>query len=341
MTGKLSIPACHECHSTVDLEAGTDTDFFVPREGMVVGQTESRRTARQIATFRQTRSVAIQWLVAAVVGWFAFAYAFGYVLAVIRGTTFEPIVISPFAPSAVAGWLVISGVLIALVVVFHELLHGVFMARYGGTPAYGVGVSHFLFPYAYARTQTASYTRNQLLVALLAPFVGITSVGLGVMAVYPTPLLIVPLAANAAGSIGDLWMAAVLVQYPADVRVAPLPDTDVQGFGIYGSSDHDHSRLPGARLISTVVAGAVGTLSTLSIAVLGWVLVSLAVGSGTVVIGDPSSSWLLFRHERHASGAVSLEIGATLVLGVAMLGGLVWTLLLEGYRVLATATASS
>ncbi|QFU83225.1 DUF3267 domain-containing protein [Natronorubrum aibiense] len=305
-----------------------------------MSRTESPKTARLIATFRQTQAVAIQWVVVSAIGFFAFAYGFGHVLAAIRGRPLEPIIISPFAPPDVLVWLAISGVLVALVVVPHELLHGVVMAYYGAEPEYGVGVSHFVLPYAYAKTRTTSYTRNQMLAALLAPFVGITAVGLVAMVVYPSPLVLVPLAANAAGSIGDLWMAAVLLQYPADVRVAPLPDADVQGFGIYGSSDRDR-RFPGARVISTVVTGAVGTLSVLSIVLVGWVLVSLAVGSGTVVIGDPNGGWLLFRHERHAHGAVHLEVGATLVLAVTTLGGLGWALVRAGYRALVAATTRS
>ncbi|MFA9425021.1 DUF3267 domain-containing protein [Natronorubrum sp. A-ect3] len=340
ITGKLSVPASHERRGGVRSTRGIDTDFSVPREGMAVSRTEPSQTAQLIATFRQTRSVAIQWIVVSVIGFFGFAYGFGYVLAVIRNTTLEPIVISPFAPPDVIVWLAISAGLVALIVVPHELLHGVFMAYYGGEPEYGVGVSHFLLPYAYAETEQAVYTRNQMLVALLAPFVGITAVGLAILVVYPTPLLLIPLAANAAGSIGDLWMAAVLLQYPAGVRVGPLPDSDVQGFGIYGASERDHSRVPGRRVLSTVVSGAVGTLAVLSIGILGWVLVSLAVGSGTVVIGDPDSHWLLVRHERHAHGDVHLEIGATLLFGVTALGGLIWALGIEGYRALVPAESS-
>lgn len=292
------------------------------------------RSTEPIATFRRTRTVAIQWVVVSAVGFFGFAYLFGHALAVARGTALEPIVISAFAPADVLVPLAVSVALVALVVVPHELLHGVCMARYGGEPEYGVGVSHFVLPYAYAETRGASYTRNQLLVALLAPFLGITAVGLAAMVVYPSPLLLVPLAANAAGSIGDLWMAAVLLQYPADVHVGELPDADVQGFGIYASSDRTVGRRPAVRLLSTVVSGAVGTVALLSTALLGTIFLSLAVGSGTVVIGASESRWVLVRHELHAPGEVHLEIGATLWLAVAVAGGALWALVVEGYRTL-------
>ncbi|WP_436347945.1 DUF3267 domain-containing protein [Natronorubrum sp. FCH18a] len=297
-----------------------------------MSRTESHESPRPIATFRKTRSVAIQWAVVSAIGFFGFAYGFAHVLAAIRGVPLEPIVIPAFGPSDALVWIAASAGLVALVVLPHELLHGAFMARYGGSPTYGVGVSHFLLPYAYAETAGTSYTRNQLLVALLAPFVGITVVGLAAMVVYPSSLLVVPLAANAAGSIGDLWMAAVLWQYPANVRVSPLADGDAQGFGVYGSSDRDVDRGTGMRLLSTVAAGAVGTLAVCSTALIGAVFLSLAVGSGTVVLGDPGGRWLLFRHELYPHGTVVLEIGAASWLAVATLGGLGWAVIDECCR---------
>jgi hypothetical protein len=279
---------------------------------------------RPVATFRLTRSVALQWLVVSAVGFFAFAYWFGHVLARLRGTSLEPIVIAASSPPTVLVWLAVSVGLLVCVVVPHELLHGVAMARYGGSPSYGVGVSYFVLPYAYAESDGTSYTRNQLLVALLAPFVGITAVGLAAMVVYPTPLLIVPLAANAAGSIGDLWMAAVLCQYPADVRVGDPPG-NVRGFGIYGASDGSVSRLPGAWLLSRFLTGGVGTLAAVVTYALLAVLLSLAFGSGDVVLGDPDRGWLLVRHDRRPDGSALLEIGDRALLGTAALGGLAWT----------------
>ncbi|WP_339104285.1 DUF3267 domain-containing protein [Haloterrigena salinisoli] len=303
-----------------------------------MNRTEPRRSPQLIATFRRTRAVAVQWIVVSAVGFFGFAYLFGRVRAAILGTSLEPIVVPVFAPPDALLWLVASVGLVALVVVPHELLHGVFMARYGGDVGYGIGVSYFVLPYAYAKTEGASYARDQLLVALLAPFVGITAVGLAAMFVYPSPLVIVPLAANAAGSIGDLWMAGVLLQYPADVRVGPLPDGDAQGFGVYGSRSNAGSvgRRPGMRFLSRLVAGAVGTLALLATALVATVFGSLVVGSGTVVIGEPGSQWFLFRHELDSrAGAVLLEIGAVAAVALAAVGGLAWAGLREGYRAVA------
>ncbi|ELY78392.1 DUF3267 domain-containing protein [Natrinema pallidum] len=288
-----------------------------------MSRSDSLPVRRPLATFRLTRSVAFQWLVVSGVGFFGFAYALGHVLAWLRGTSLEPIVIAPSSPPTVVSWLAVSIGLLVCVVVPHELLHGVFMARYGDTPRYGIGVSYFVLPYAYAETSGANYTRNQLLVALLAPFVVITAVGLAAMVVVPTPLLIVPLAANAAGSIGDLWMAAALCQYPADVRVGDPPD-GVQGFGIYGT-DEQVSRFPGTTLLSRFLTGSVGTLAAVAVYALLAVLLSLAFGSGDVVLGVPERGWLLVRHDYRPGGTAVLELGDGPLLGTAALGGLAWT----------------
>ncbi|GAB3666249.1 DUF3267 domain-containing protein [Halopiger thermotolerans] len=297
-----------------------------------MSRTASDRS-RPLAEFRLTRRVALQWLGTAVVGFFVFAYCFARVLAAIRGEALEPIVIRA-TPPTVHFWLVVSLGLVALVVVLHEALHGLVMTRYGDEPGFGIGVAYFVLPYAYAETR-GDFTRNQLLTMLLAPFVAITTLGVAAMVVYPSAVLLIPLATNAAGSIGDLWMAATVLRYPADVRVTELPDGDgVQGFAIYGP-ERGHAadgrpssleRRPAAVLLTTLLAGAAGTLAILVglgiVAVLG----SLALGSGDVVVGYPDGGWFLFRHELGVDGNARLEIGAASVLAVAAVGGIAWTL---------------
>jgi hypothetical protein len=275
-----------------------------------------------IATVRLTRAVAIRLILASVVAFFAFAYCFGVVLAAIRGASLEPIVVAGSLQPGSGPQLLAALALVVLVVVLHELLHGVFMARYGDTPAYGVGVSHFVLPYAYARTRGGSYARNQLLVVLLAPVTVITAVGLLAMVVSPSPLLIVLLAANAAGSVGDLWMAGILCQYSAGTRVGGHPHSGARGFAVYGPPGESAERLPGAEILATVAAGAVGTLVASTVILVGLVFQSLAFGSGTVVVD--LGGWTVFRHELRPNGTVALEVGGWLFAGLALVGGLAW-----------------
>ncbi|TYT61050.1 DUF3267 domain-containing protein [Natrialba swarupiae] len=292
-------------------------------------RSPGNRTARPLATIRLTSRVAIAWLAVSVVGFFVSAYAFGHVLAVARGRPLEPIVIAPPSPTGTVLWLLASGVLVALVVVLHETIHGFAMARFGNAPRFGIGVSHFLLPYAYAETEGTNYTRTQLIVVLLAPLALITAGGVALVAIYPTPLLLVVLAANVAGSVGDVWIAAALCRYPADVRVSGLPDGE-QGFGVYPPPDRPIEFDPGSSLLSSVTAGAVGTLTLLVTALFGIVILSLAFGSGTVVIGDPDGRWFLVRHElrTHGRGAL-LEVGTPLVLAITLAGAIFWAIVTE------------
>ncbi|AFZ71924.1 DUF3267 domain-containing protein [Natronobacterium gregoryi] len=293
--------------------------------------TTATTARRPLATFRLTRRVALLWLVVAVAGFFAFAYAFSHLLALFQGEALEPIVFGPTPPPTLAEWTVVSTGLVALVVVVHESIHGAFIARYGGSPSFGVGRSSFVFPYAYAESTETSYTRTEMLVVLLAPVVGITTAGVFVLALYPSPVLVVALAANTAGSIGDLWMAVALLHHPPDVRVAGLPDGTNRGFAIYrpatesaSATSSRNERRPGTVVLSQVAAGTVGTFALVTTGLVVAVLWSLAVESGTVVVGD--GSWLLFRHERHADGSVHLEVGATVALALSVAGGVVWAL---------------
>ncbi|MFW5935448.1 MAG: DUF3267 domain-containing protein, partial [Halolamina sp.] len=160
------------------------------------------------------------------------AAALGVCVEAVTGRALEPITVAAGSPLEVLAGVGLVVGLLALVIVPHELLHGLFMARYGGRPSYGIGVSGVLLPYAYAESSRATYARNQLLAILLAPLVGITLAGLAALAVVGSPLLILPIAANAAGSVGDCWTAGRLLRYPASVRVEALPDG--RGLGIYG-----------------------------------------------------------------------------------------------------------
>ncbi|WP_255169879.1 DUF3267 domain-containing protein [Natrononativus amylolyticus] len=286
-----------------------------------------------LAAFRLTRPVALQWLVASTAGFVLALYLFGTALEAVHGGSLEPVVVSVGSPPHLLGWIVAVAVVVVAVVVPHELVHGLFMARYGARPEYGVGVSH-LVPYAYARTEGASYTRNQMLVVLLSPLVALSLVGLGLLAVVPSPLVVLALAANAAGSVGDLWMAALLCRYPPEVRVGELPD-GADGIGVYGAPGAGERRVDSPALLA-FGTGAVTTLVAILAGLFVLVAGSLAFASGTVVLGDPDGRWFLFRHELVADGrGALLEVGFPLLLALSAAGGAVWAVLATAARRLA------
>ena len=298
---------------------------------MVVSRTDSNVSHHPVAEFRLTPAVAVTWLFVSVAGFFAFAYGFGALVAALGGRSLDPIVIPALSATGLTVRFVAAFVLVPVVVSVHELLHGVFMARYGGEPSYGMGVSRFFFPTAYAETGS-SFTRTELLVVLLAPFVVITATGLAAALVVPSSVLVFVLAVNAAGSIGDLWMAGVLLQYAADARVAGLPAGSEAGFAVYARSDEAVTRRPGSALLAKGCAGAVGTVAVIVAAALAAVFLSLVAGSGTVVVGDPGSRWFVFSHERLAGGGAALEVGTPFVVGASAVGGVGWALVTAATR---------
>lgn len=130
--------------------------------------------------------------------------------------------------------LLVFIVLMAAIIFPHEFVHELAIRYFGGTPRYGVGFAHFVLPYAYATTDHR-FTRNQFIVVALAPLVVLTLIGGILMTVFQWAWLIVPLAANAGGAVGDLWMVLTLLSYPAHVRI----EDSTTGFRIIGCED-DH-----------------------------------------------------------------------------------------------------
>ncbi|MCU4741385.1 DUF3267 domain-containing protein [Natronoglomus mannanivorans] len=278
---------------------------------------------RLLETFRLTRLVAVQWTIVSTIGLVLCASVFGAMYTLLTGASLQPITVAVSTPLEMATTIAVVAAVVGIVVLVHELIHGVCMGRYGTRAEYGVGIAYFVLPYAYARSEGANYTRNQMLVVLLAPLVVISLGGLLALVVTDSTLVLVVLAANAAGSIGDCWMAALLLQYSANVRVTELPDGRA-GFGIYGDPSARTIRLESANAVATFLYGSVGTFGTIVVTLFVAVLGSLAFGSGNLVIGDPDRLWFLFQHELHPNGpGATVEVGVPLALTVSSIGGLV------------------
>lgn len=116
----------------------------------------------------------------------------------------------------IANWTlaILAGVVV--MIVLHELVHGMTMRRFGAKPRYGVLWGGLMF---YATAAGFAFRRNDYLKVALAPL-GLLS--LLVMALLAAPvstnlatLLIICGAFNAAGAIGDLWITRVVLRYPA------------------------------------------------------------------------------------------------------------------------------
>jgi len=125
-----------------------------------------------------------------------------------------------------------TGIFLALVLVLllHELVHGVFFWRLAGKrPEFNLKALGFYV----ASPSDVYYPRNKYLTVGIAPLILLTIIGLLLIVVVPAffiPFLIFFVAFNAAGSAGDLIMIVLLLSYS--------PDTMMQDVGssviIYG-----------------------------------------------------------------------------------------------------------
>jgi hypothetical protein len=115
--------------------------------------------------------------------------------------------------------LVASG----LVIILHELVHGLFFWLYlRERPEFG-----FRGTYAYAAAPNWYIPRGRFVVIGLAPLVLITLAGLAAVMVFPPgslPLLWFAVVLNAAGAVGDIFIVSWLYFQPPTVLVKDQGD---------------------------------------------------------------------------------------------------------------------
>jgi hypothetical protein len=227
-----------------------------------------------------------------------------------------------FAPG-ITWWTSALDVLVILFlatvfIVPHEWLHGLAIRYYGGEARYGVGIAHFILPYAYATTDH-EFTRNQFIVVLMTPLVVMTAVGVPVMLAFEWGWLIVPLAANAAGAIADLWMTMTLLAFPADVRLEDHPD----GVRILGRErDRRHALSVTAVVWDALAGAAVAAVSVFLVLAVGGPLALDALGVDSLTIGTPDTFSFLFSFSSTPT-EISMSVGPA-VLGIGAIIGLLY-----------------
>ena len=219
-------------------------------------------------------------------------------------------------------------VILLLVTVFlvpHEWLHGLAIRYYGGEARYGVGIAHFILPYAYATTDH-EFTRNQFIVILMTPLVVMTAVGVPVMLAFEWGWLIIPLAANAAGAIADLWMTMTLLAFPSDVRLEDHPG----GVRILGrESDRRHALSVTAVVWDALAGAAVAAVGVFLVLAVGGPLALDVLGVESLTIGTPDTFSFLFSFSSTPT-EISMSVGPA-VLGIGAVVGLIYACI-QSYR---------
>jgi hypothetical protein len=275
-----------------------------------------------LADLELTRELTIQMTaigtLGMVVGWAVFSTLY-------QVTTGETASFQ-FAPPGVGWWTDALNVLIVVVlgtvfIVPHEWLHGLAIRYYGGEARYGVGVAHFILPYAYATTDH-EFSRNQFVVVLLTPLVVLTLLGVPLMIAFEWGWLIVPLTLNAAGAIADIWMTLTVLSYPAHIRIV---DHEA-GVRILGRDADRPRSLSITTVVWDALAGAaIGTFGALILLAIGGPLLLSLLGVVSLTVGTPGTITYLFSFTNTPTevsfgvGPGVLSLGATLGLGYAFL----------------------
>lgn len=201
------------------------------------------------------------------------------------------------------------------IIVPHEWLHGLAIRHYGGEPRYGVGVAHFILPYAYATTDH-EFSRNQFVVVLLTPLVVMTAVGVPLMLAFGWGWLVLPLAANAAGAVADVWMTMTLLGFPVHVRLQDHAD----GVRILGRESDRPRGLSVTALVWDALAGAAiaAVALLLLLATVGPLLLS-ALGVDSLTVGQPDTITFVFSYVNTPT-EISMGLGPGVLVVGAVLG---------------------
>ena len=278
---------------------------------------DSEESETVLADLELTRGLTIQMTaigtLGMVVGWAFFSSL--YQIGTGQTPTFQ------FAPVGIEWWTQALNVLVILFlgtvfVIPHEWLHGLAIRYYGGEARYGVGVAHFILPYAYATTDH-EFSRNQFVVVLLTPLVVLTLVGVPLMIVLEWSWLIVPLALNAAGAVADIWMTLMMASYPPHIRILDHEG----GVRILGrDTDRPHSLSITVLVWDALSGAAVSAFAVLFVLAIGGPFLLSALGVESLTVGTPGTITYLFAFTNTPT-EISLGVGPG-VLSIGVLIGL-------------------
>lgn len=114
---------------------------------------------------------------------------------------------------------------IVLTIVLHELFHGLALRAYGARPKYGVIWKEMMF---YATAAGYAFRRNAYIVIALAPLVGLSLVGMGLLVIslpgWLAGIIVICAALNVGSAIGDLWLVRVTLGYPPSAYIVDEKD---------------------------------------------------------------------------------------------------------------------
>ncbi len=207
-------------------------------------------------------------------------------------------------------WLLLVVIGGPVLILLHEGAHGFAIRWMGHRPRYG-----FRWLYAYATADGAVFTRNQYLLVALAPLLFLTPVGLALLALPSLPgweFVAFFLAANVAGSVGDLWTAMKCLRMPAYVRVVDR----ASGFDVFGPPEGSVS----ARGRAEMLLQWVGTTLLLGMGLFSLVYLMLPLLVWTDLSTLNLSPWLVY-HKTGDSFSMELRFWPFVVMAAPVSAG--------------------
>jgi len=165
--------------------------------------------------------------IAGVFLFFVFGWVFVWVTIQIRGVLFHAGFLEGIS-TAMGNSSVIQLLLemlgsTAIVILAHELVHGVFFWICSRSrPRFG-----FRGGYAYAAAPGWFFPRRQYLLIALAPLILLSILGMVLVAMVPAGALVLILfgmVANAAGAVGDIWIAFMVIRECRPIVVEDFGD---------------------------------------------------------------------------------------------------------------------
>ncbi len=120
--------------------------------------------------------------------------------------------------------LAVAIVVLAVLVIVHEGIHGFGMLVFHASPKFGATVIAKAFPAVYATAPGHRFSRRQYLVIALAPALAISLVGFAMCFSSVGGYLVVPLALHLSGCTGDFIASWRVLQEPAGTAYEDLRD---------------------------------------------------------------------------------------------------------------------
>ena len=266
---------------------------------------------KELGKLEMTKEVVVTLIGMGTLALFAFGFFFTSLYTLFTGN---------FGFNFTSDTILISVALFVGTLVLHELIHGVFMSKYGGKPSYGAGIAHYVLPYFYATTKTI-FTRNQYIVIAIAPLVVISLVVIGIMAAFPSIAhwMFIPFIMNASGAVGDMWVTRNVLRYPKHV----ILEDRKTGLIIYGketdkpmniSTTGFVSRFSKVFILCFFAAGCLMGIAPIPLSILG---------VESLTIGPTNSIFTIFEYHSIGEG-FGFSLFPLSILAISVILGLVY-----------------